>query len=63
MENKDVEAFDLELENRHIEGLWKLYATPPRNEPPAALKPHVWKWSQIQQDLERAGEIVDLAGC
>jgi gentisate 1,2-dioxygenase len=60
MENKDVEAFDLELENRHIEGLWKLYATPPSNEPPAALKPHVWKWSQIQQDLERAGEIVDL---
>ena len=60
MENKDVEAFDLELEKRHIEGLWKLYAKPPSNEPPAVLKPHVWKWSQIEQDLRRAAEIIDL---
>jgi len=60
MDNKDVEAFDLELEKRHIEGLWKLYATPPNNQPPAVLKPYVWKWSQIEQDLRRAGEIIDL---
>ncbi|MGH7827747.1 MAG: cupin domain-containing protein [Candidatus Binatia bacterium] len=60
MENKDVEAFDLELETRHIEGLWKLYATTPSKEPPAVLKPYLWKWSEIEQDLRRAGEMVDL---
>jgi gentisate 1,2-dioxygenase len=60
MENSEIKAFDLDLEKRHIEGLWKLYGTPPSNEPALLLKPHVWKWSEIQHDLKRAGEIINL---
>jgi gentisate 1,2-dioxygenase len=51
---------DTDLEKRHIEGLWKLYGTPASNEPPKTLKPYVWKWSEIQHDLKRAAEIINL---
>ena len=60
MNNKEVEAFDADLEKRQIEGLWKLYGTPPSKEPAQTLKPYVWKWSEIQHDLKRAAEVINL---
>ena len=42
MDNKSVDAFDRDLENRHIEGLWKLYGAAPSTEPTKALKPYLW---------------------
>ena len=33
MDKKEIEAFDADLEKRHIEGMWKLYGTPPSKEP------------------------------
>jgi gentisate 1,2-dioxygenase len=54
-----IEAFDAELALRHVEGMWKLPA-PPSAEPRKSLVPFLWKWSEIERDLQRAGEIVDL---
>jgi gentisate 1,2-dioxygenase len=58
-DKSSIEAFDAELANRHIEGMWNLGA-PPSVEPRKSLVPCLWKWSEIEGDLERAGEIVDL---
>jgi len=55
-----IEAFDAELKSRHIEGMWNLYSAPPRTEPGQSLVPCLWKWSDVEQDLERAEDIVDL---
>jgi gentisate 1,2-dioxygenase len=55
-----IEAFDAELKSRHIEGMWNLYSAPPSPEPGRSLVPCLWKWSDVEQDLERAGDIVDL---
>jgi gentisate 1,2-dioxygenase len=55
-----IEAFDAELAGRHIEGMWNLYSSPPSPEPKKSLVPCLWKWSEIEQDLQRAGEVVDL---
>lgn len=55
-----IEAFDAELDSRHIEGMWNLYSAPPNPEPRKSLVPCLWKWSDIEQDLQRAGDIVDL---
>ena len=60
MDKKAVEAFDRDLEQRHIEGLWKLYGTPPSSEPPKTLKPYLWKWAEIQHDLSRAADVINL---
>jgi gentisate 1,2-dioxygenase len=60
MDKKVVEAFDVDLERRHIEGLWKLYGTPPSTEPPKTLKPYLWKWAEVKHDLERAAEVINL---
>ncbi len=54
-----IEAFDTDLAGRHIEGMWNL-AAPPSQEPKKSLVPCLWKWSEIEQDLGRAGDIVDL---
>ena len=54
-----IEAFDAELASRHIEGMWNL-GTPPSAEPKKSLLPCLWKWSEIERDLKRAGDIVDL---
>lgn len=55
-----VEAFDAELAGRYIEGMWNLYSSSPSPEPKKSLVPCLWKWSEIEQDLQRAGEVVDL---
>ena len=55
-----IEAFDAELAGRHIEGMWNVYSAPPSAEPRKSLVPCLWKWSDIEQDLRRAGDIVDL---
>src|SRR5258705_4060833 len=55
-----IEAFDAELKSRHIEGMWNLYSAPPSTEPGQSLVPCLWKWSDVEQDLQRAGDIVDL---
>src|SRR5688572_25970003 len=60
MDNKSVDAFDRDLENRHIEGLWKLYGAPPSTEPTKVLKPCLWKWAEVQHDLARAAEVINL---
>jgi gentisate 1,2-dioxygenase len=54
-----IQAFDAELDSRHIEGMWKLSAASPA-EPKRSLVPCLWKWSAIQHDLQRAGEVIDL---
>lgn len=59
-ENDSIEALDAELADRHIEGMWKLSAVPPDNQPKPVLQPYLWKWSEVQQYLKRAGDIVDL---
>lgn len=55
-----IETFDAELAQRHIEGLWKMYAVPPSKEPKPALKPYLWKWKEVYPDLVRAVEVVEL---
>jgi gentisate 1,2-dioxygenase len=60
MDRTEVEAFDIDLEKRHIEGLWKLYGAPPRTEPPKTLRPYLWRWAEVRRDLARAAEVVDL---
>jgi gentisate 1,2-dioxygenase len=55
-----IQAFDAELDSRYVEGMWKLSATPPATEPKRSLVPCLWKWSAIQHDLQRAGEVIDL---
>jgi gentisate 1,2-dioxygenase len=55
-----INAFDAELAGRNIEGMWKMYSAPPVTEPKHSLLPCLWKWSAIQHDLQRAGEVIDL---
>ncbi|HEX9443042.1 MAG TPA: cupin domain-containing protein [Candidatus Binatia bacterium] len=55
-----LEAFDRDIEKRHMEGLWKAFAAPPSREPPTALEPCLWKWRDVYQDLLRAVDVVAL---
>jgi gentisate 1,2-dioxygenase len=57
-----LDAFDREIEKRHIEGLWKASATPPSKEPHTALKPCLWKWQEVYQALMNDSPMLEALG-
>jgi gentisate 1,2-dioxygenase len=54
-----LDDLDRELEERNLEGFWAVERSLiPEPEPTVA--PHVWKWREIYESLNRAGDLVGL---
>jgi gentisate 1,2-dioxygenase len=67
MLTKTVQQFDRELDEKNLQGLWneglwnsdaKLFT----KDPKTMVLPCLWKWKDIDQALDQAGELVGLGG-
>ena len=54
-----LEDLDLDLEERNLEGYWAVDRSPSL-EPTPTVRPHLWRWENIYESLNRAGELVGL---
>lgn len=58
-----LQAFDREIEQYSIQGHWKM-GLPENMEPRSRLRPMVWQWATLREQLMRAGDLIgaDEAG-
>jgi len=54
-----LDDLDRELEERNLEGFWAVERSLVP-EPAPTIAPHVWKWREIYESLNRAGDLVGL---
>src|SRR4051812_93840 len=54
-----LKDLDRELEERNLEGYWAVDRSP-APEPRPTVVPYVWRWREIYESLNRAGELIGL---
>src|SRR5258706_15046966 len=65
--SKTIQQFDRELEEKNLQGLWNeaLWNSDAKlmtRDPKTMVQPCVWKWTDIEESLLQAGELVGLGG-
>jgi gentisate 1,2-dioxygenase len=57
---KDLNQFNAELKQKNLAGYWETSEGEFYREPAASFDPCVWSWSDVQDAIVQAGEVVDL---
>jgi gentisate 1,2-dioxygenase len=56
----NLEEFTRELKEKNLMGYWSMARGDLKQEPSAPFSPCLWKWQEVSQAMEKAGEIVGL---
>lgn len=54
-----IEAFDREIEQYSLQGHWKM-ELPKNMEPRSKLRPMLWRWALLREQLMRAGDLITV---
>jgi gentisate 1,2-dioxygenase len=56
----DLQAFEEHLRSKNLKGYWQNLQGDLYREPVASYEPCLWKWKDVGEAMERAGEIIGL---
>lgn len=55
-----LEEFNEELRKKDLRGFWESYQGEAYREPVSSFEPHLWKWADVYDAIEKAGEKIGL---
>ena len=53
-------ALDRLLDSRWLSGLWNVSGEDRTRDPRTTVKPHLWKWAEVYDSLQRASEVIGI---
>ena len=56
----DLTEFNEELKKKNLRGYWETLQGDVYREPASSFQPHLWKWSEVYDAINKAGELVGL---
>jgi gentisate 1,2-dioxygenase len=59
-DSRERQTLDTLLDRRWLSGLWNVKAEDRTSEPKTTVQPHLWKWAEVYDSLQRAREVIGI---
>ncbi len=57
---EELKEFNEELRKKNLRGFWEAYQGEVYSEPLSSYEPYLWKWSDVHDAINKAGEVIGL---